>query len=63
MESSARLFFTFWGALPALFYFLGAGWAPLATLALPPVLILKYGISYRLLQNFYYFATLNLSAP
>ena len=43
MESSAP-FFTFWGLCPPYFTFWGR--------ALPPVLIFKYDISYRLLQNF-----------
>ena len=42
----------------------GGGLAPLAPPpALPPVLIFKYEISYRLLQNFNSFATFNLSSP
>ena len=62
MESSAPLFLLFGGLCPP--YFTFWGWAgPPSPPALPPVLFLKYGISYRLLQNFNSFATFNLSSP
>ena len=59
MESSAPPYFTFLGGSAHLILLLGGGLGPPSPPpALSPVLIFKYGISYRLLQNFNSFTTL-----
>ena len=63
MESSAPLILLLGGGGGSAHLILlwGGGWAPLAPPTLSPGLIFKYGISYRLLQNFNSFATLKNS--